>query len=92
MEMIRRTLSRFVRAGVAVPLIVMAVSLVELAIADRKYGVFSGGFGQSNAIDTPGEWALFLSGYAISQIAAAASAAIATVAHADNNRLPIWPP
>lgn len=71
MEMIRRILARFVRAGVAVPAIVLAVSLVELAIADRKYGVFSGGFGQSNTVDSPGEWALFLIGYLIAQFAAA---------------------
>lgn len=71
MEMIRRILARFVRAGVAAPAIVLAVSLVELAIADRKYGIFTGGFGQSNAVDTFGEWALFLSGYLISQLAAA---------------------
>ena len=43
------------------------VSMVELAIADRKYGVFTGGFGQSNAVDTPSEIALFLAGYLVAQ-------------------------
>jgi hypothetical protein len=47
--------------------VVLAVSLLELALADRKYGLFSGGFGQSRAIDTPGEIALFLAGYAAAQ-------------------------
>jgi hypothetical protein len=33
--------------------------LPELALADRKYGLFSGGFGQSQAVDTPFELAAF---------------------------------
>lgn len=49
-------------------LVMAAVSLVELALADRKYGLFSGGFGQSRAVDAPGEVALFLAGYAAAQI------------------------
>jgi hypothetical protein len=50
------------------PLAVMlAVSALELALADRKYGLFSGGFGQSRAVDTPGEIALFFAGYAAAQ-------------------------
>ena len=32
----------------------------ELALAERKFAIFGGGFGQSRAIDTPGETALFL--------------------------------
>lgn len=43
--------------------IVLAVALVELALADRKFGLFSGGFGMSRALDRPGEMALFLAGY-----------------------------
>ena len=51
-----------------VPLAVVAlVSFVELALADRKYGVFTGGFGQSRAVDAPGEIALFLAGYVAAQ-------------------------
>lgn len=42
-------------------------SLCELALADRKYGLFTGGFGQSRAVDSPGEIALFLSGYLAAQ-------------------------
>ena len=52
-------------------LAVLGLSAVELAIADRKYGVFSGGFGTSSAVDRPGEIALFASGYAVSQALAA---------------------
>lgn len=52
----------------AFPFALMAlVSLVELALADRKYGLFIGGFGQSRAVDAPGEIALFLAGYAAAQ-------------------------
>lgn len=51
--------------------IVMGVALFELAIADRKYGLFSGGFGQSSAVDAPGEIALFAAGYALGVAAAA---------------------
>jgi hypothetical protein len=47
--------------------VVLSVSLLELALADRKYGLFTGGFGQSRAVDTPSEIALFLAGYAAAQ-------------------------
>jgi predicted permease len=43
------------------------VSLAELVVADRKYGVFTGGFGQSSAVDTAPEIALFLAAYLASQ-------------------------
>lgn len=36
---------------------------LELALADRKYGLFTGGFGQSQAIDTLAERLIFLVGY-----------------------------
>ena len=53
----------------AFPVALMAfVSLVELALADRKYGLFTGGFGQSRAVDAPGEIALFLAGYLAAQV------------------------
>ncbi|WP_324262119.1 sulfatase-like hydrolase/transferase [Altererythrobacter sp. H2] len=45
------------------PWIVLAVSAVELALANRKYGLFTGGFGQSRAVDSLPELALFLTGY-----------------------------
>jgi hypothetical protein len=47
--------------------VVLAVALLELALADRKFGLFTGGFGMSRAVDAPGEIALFLAGYAAAQ-------------------------
>ena len=47
----------------------LAVSAVELAIADRKYGVFTGGFGQSNAVDSLPERLVFMAAYGVSQLA-----------------------
>lgn len=50
------------------PFALMAlVSLVELALADRKYGLFTGGFGQSRAVDALGEVAIFTAGYIAAQ-------------------------
>ncbi|MGV2497732.1 sulfatase-like hydrolase/transferase [Pelagerythrobacter aerophilus] len=63
-----RARGAWVRLAAAFPLALMTfVSLIELALADRKYGLFTGGFGQSRAVDTPGEIALFLGGYAAAQ-------------------------
>ncbi len=39
------------------------LAAVELALADRKFGLFTGGFGQSQAIDTLTERFVFLVGY-----------------------------
>ena len=55
------------------PLIVLSVvtgfvSLLELLLVDRKYGVFSGGFNQSRAVDTPVEILAFLLAYWLAQI------------------------
>lgn len=69
--MLRRILARLLQPMPFVPLAVLGLSAAELAIADRKYGVFSGGFGMSNAVDRPGELALFAAGYAASQAFAA---------------------
>ena len=49
-------------------LVVAVVSLVELELADRKFGLFSGGFGMSRAVDRPAEIALFALGYAAAQV------------------------
>ncbi|MHA6332178.1 LTA synthase family protein [Qipengyuania sp. CAU 1752] len=68
--MLARAFQRLLAPPLSVPLVVFVVSAVELAVADRKYGLFSGGFGQSSAVDTAGEMALFLMGFAISQVAA----------------------
>lgn len=47
--------------------VVLAVSLIELLLADRKFGLFTGGFGMSRAVDTLAERALFFAGYASAQ-------------------------
>lgn len=39
------------------------LGMLELALADRKFGMFTGGFGQSQAIDTLTERLLFTTGY-----------------------------
>lgn len=62
---------RLLRPGLIVPAITLLVSAIELAIADRKYGIFTGGFGQANAVDTVPELLLFGLGYAAAQIAVA---------------------
>ena len=64
-------LTRLFRPGFAVPAMTLVVSAVELAIADRKYGLFTGGFGQANAVDTLPEFLLFGAGYAAAQLAVA---------------------
>ncbi len=56
------------RAIAAIPFVVVfAASLIELLLADRKFGLFSGGFGMSRAIDTPADLALFFAGYLSAQ-------------------------
>src|SRR5204863_200421 len=78
---LRRGLAALAAPPVAVPVIVAGVALVELAIADRKYGVFTGGFGQANAVDGRPELALVARGYG------ASLAAVAPVARAICARL-----
>ncbi len=48
--------------GVILGLLCVLAAL-ELALADRKFGLFTGGFGQSQAIDTLAERFVFLVGY-----------------------------
>jgi hypothetical protein len=67
----RQALTRLVRPGSIVPAVTLLVSAVELAIADRKYGTFTGGFGQANAVDTLPELLLFAAGYGVAQVALA---------------------
>ena len=62
-------LAALLRPKWIVPATALLVSAVELAIADRKYGVFTGGFGQSNAVDTVAERGVFLAAYGLSQLA-----------------------
>ena len=52
-------------------LAMLLLSVAELAIADRKFGVFSGGFGQSSTVDRPSELVTFFAGYAAAQLLAA---------------------
>ena len=49
--------------------LICVLGALELALADRKYGLFTGGFGQSQAIDTLSERAIFLLGYLFSMAA-----------------------
>lgn len=44
--------------------VVTGSALLELLLADRKFGLFTGGFGMSRAVDTFGERAQFAAGYA----------------------------
>jgi hypothetical protein len=45
----------------------VVVTAVELALVDRKYAIFSGGYGASHVIDRPLEIGLFLIGLLVSQ-------------------------
>jgi hypothetical protein len=83
-----RLLTRLLAPRFAPPAVVALVAVVELAIADRKYGVFTGGFGQPNAVDSGSELALFALGYAASLIAVAVLA-WALCARL-NRRRPAW--
>ena len=47
--------------------VALAVSLVELLLADRKFGLFTGGFGMSRAVDSLGERVLFAASYLSAQ-------------------------
>lgn len=69
--MIKRLFERLLRPALLVPGAIVLVSLAELAVADRKYGLFSGGFGQSSAVNGAAELALFACGYLAAQLAAA---------------------
>lgn len=42
--------------------------LVEVALAERKYGLFTAGFGATKVIDTPTEWLAFLAGAGLAQL------------------------
>lgn len=72
--MLQRLLNTVLRPALFVPAVMLAVSLAELLVADRKYGLFTGGFGQSSAVDAPGEIALFACGFVVAQLAAGLAA------------------
>ena len=48
-----------VLARLSLPAVVFLSLALELALAERKFGVFGGGFGQSRAVDAPFEMAAF---------------------------------
>ena len=56
----RWRLSRVGAARLTLPLVLLLTLIAELALAERKYALFGGGFGQSQALDTPLEIAAFL--------------------------------
>ena len=61
----RPTKLRFSWAGAArltLPLTILVTLIAELLLAERKYGIFGGGFGQSRVLDTPLELGAFLAG------------------------------
>lgn len=68
---LRQGARNLLRPGLAVPAVTLLVSAIELAIANRKYGTFTGGFGQANAVDTLPELLLFGLGYTAAQLAVA---------------------
>lgn len=43
--------------------LLLALCLIELLLIDRKYGIFTGGFGQSQALESVPERLLFAAGY-----------------------------
>lgn len=51
---------------IAIAAVLAILSIAELALANRKYGLFTGGFGQSQAVDTPLERFVFAVGYSVS--------------------------
>ncbi len=46
-------------ARLTLPAVILVALIVELALAERKYGLFGGGFGQSRALDAPLEIGAF---------------------------------
>lgn len=54
-----RRLSLAGAAWLTLPAVILAALLFELALAERKYALFGGGFGQSRTLDAPLEIAAF---------------------------------
>lgn len=57
-----RRLSWTGAARLVLPGVILVTLIAELALAERKYGIFGGGFGQSQALDTPIEIGAFFAG------------------------------
>lgn len=58
---------RILRAFALPAVAFAALTLFEAALAERKYGLFGGGFGAMHVVDTPAEAALVLAGVALAQ-------------------------
>jgi hypothetical protein len=58
----RRRLTGAAAARLVLPLVILVTLAVELALAERKYALFGGGFGQSQALDRPATIGAFLIG------------------------------
>ncbi|MGQ0588927.1 MAG: sulfatase-like hydrolase/transferase [Sphingosinicella sp.] len=59
---VRARLSWAGAAGLTLPATILVTLLFELALAERKYALFGGGFGASQVLDTPVEIGAFLIG------------------------------
>ena len=55
-------------ARFTLPGVILVTLVAELLLAERKYAIFGGGFGQSRALDTPLETGAFLAGLLLCQI------------------------
>jgi len=62
-----RRLTLAAAARFTLPATIFVTLLVELALAERKYALFGGGFGQSRALDAPLEAAAFAAGILLCQ-------------------------
>jgi len=51
--------------------LLLVPTLIELALAERKFGIFGGGFGVSRTVDGAIEWLLFLTTFLLGQLIAA---------------------
>ena len=61
-ERARLRLSWTGAARFVLPAVILVTLLAELMLAERKYAIFGGGFGQSQALDGPVEIGAFLAG------------------------------
>jgi len=55
-------------ARFTLPGVILVTLIAELLLAERKYAIFGGGFGQSRTLDTPLETGAFLAGLLLCQI------------------------
>jgi hypothetical protein len=58
----KRRLSRAGAAWLTLPAVILGVLIVEFALAERKYALFGGGYGQSQMLDRPLDIAAFALG------------------------------